>query len=117
MEQGKAKRKQTTLLPKHVWAIRTRLHMLGRETLSRALQLIIDSKLRECDLVRLRMLDVAPRGYAVDRASIRRRKTCQPVRFEITEHTKLAIDAKSPRQWTSENPGEADMFRSTLNVP
>ena len=46
-----------------------------------------------CDLVRLRIPDVAPRGYAVDRASIRQRKTCQPVKFEITEQTKLAIDA------------------------
>ena len=54
--------------------------------------LAIDSKLRGCDLVGLRIADVAPHGYAVDRASVRQRKTGRPVRFEITEQTRQAID-------------------------
>ena len=81
------------LLPKHVWAIRTRLHMLGKKRDLALFNLAIDSKLRGCDLVRLRAMDIAPNGYAIDRASIRQRKTRQPVKFEITEQTKLAIDA------------------------
>ena len=57
---------------KHVWAIRTRLQ-LDRRTRDLALfNLAIDSKLRGCDLVNLRVDDVAPRGYAVDRATVRR---------------------------------------------
>jgi hypothetical protein len=44
--------------------------------------LVIDSKLRECDLVALRVDDVAPQGYAIDRANARQRKTGRPVRFE-----------------------------------
>lgn len=91
--KGKLSGSKPPLLPKHVWAIRTRLHMLGKRRDLALFNLAIDSKLRGCDLVRLRITDVAPRGYAVDRASIRQRKTCQPVKFEITEQTKLAIDA------------------------
>jgi hypothetical protein len=41
-----------------------------------------------CDLVALRVDDVAPNGYAVDRANIRQRKTGRPVRFELTEVTR-----------------------------
>ena len=53
---------------------------------------LIDSKLRGCDLVGLKITDVAPHGYAVDRASVRQRKTGRPVRFEITEQTRQEID-------------------------
>jgi integrase len=44
------------------------------------------------DVVRLRVEDVAPYGYAVDRATVRQSKTGLPVRFEITEQTRQAID-------------------------
>jgi integrase len=54
--------------------------------------LAIDSKLRGCDVVALRVEDVAPRGYAIDRATVRQRKTGQPVRFELTEQTREAVD-------------------------
>ena len=81
------------LQPKHVWAIRTRLQ-LDRRTRDLALfNLAIDSKLRGCDLVRLRVDDVAPHGCALDRATVRQKKTGRPVKFEITEQTRHAIDA------------------------
>ncbi len=54
--------------------------------------LAIDSKLRGCDVVALRVEDVAPNGYAADRATIRQKKTGQPVRFELTEQTRQALD-------------------------
>jgi integrase len=54
--------------------------------------LAIDSKLRGCDVVALKVEDVAPNGYAVDRSTARQRKTGQPVRFELTEQTRQAID-------------------------
>jgi hypothetical protein len=47
--------------------------------------LAIDSKLRGCDVVALKVEDVASSGYAVDRATVRQKKTGQPVRFELTE--------------------------------
>jgi integrase len=52
----------------------------------------IDSKLRGCDVVNLKVEDVAPNGLAVDRATVRQRKTGHPVRFELTEQTRQAID-------------------------
>ena len=54
--------------------------------------LAIDSKLRGCDVVALKVEDVAPRGYAVDRAAVRQKKTGQPVKFELTEQTRQAVD-------------------------
>ena len=54
--------------------------------------LAIDSKLRGCDVVALKVEDVAPNGYAVERATVRQKKTGQPVRFELTEQTRQAID-------------------------
>jgi integrase len=55
-------------------------------------KLAIDSKLRARDLVSLKVEDVAPNGYAADRATVRQRKTGQPVRFELTEQTPQAVD-------------------------
>ena len=54
--------------------------------------LAIDSKLRGCDVVALKVEDVAPNGYALARATVRQRKTGQPVRFELTEQTRQAIE-------------------------
>jgi hypothetical protein len=51
------------------------------------LNLAIDSKLRGCDLVALRVADVAPNGYAVDSANVRQRKIVTPVRFELRADT------------------------------
>jgi integrase len=54
--------------------------------------LAIDSKLRGCDVVRMKVEDVAPNGYTLARATVRQRKTGRPVRFELTEQTRQAID-------------------------
>ena len=73
------------LRPKHVWSIRAKLQMAGRTRDLAMFNLAIDSKLRGCDVVSLRVEDVAPHGVAVDRATVRQRKTGQSVRFEMTE--------------------------------
>jgi integrase len=54
--------------------------------------LAIDSKLRGCDVVALKVEDVAPNGYTVERATVRQRKTGRPVKFELTEQTRQAIE-------------------------
>ena len=54
--------------------------------------LAIDSKLRGCDVVTLKVEDIAPHGYAIERATVRQRKTGRPVKFEITEHTRQSVD-------------------------
>ncbi len=80
------------LQPRHVWAIRTRLQLAGRTRDLALFNLAIDSKLRGCDVVSLKVEDVAPHGYAIDRAMVRQRKTGRPVKFEITEQTRQAVD-------------------------
>ena len=90
--KGKLTGPKPPLWPGHVWSIRAKLQ-LERRTRDLALfNLAIDSKLRGCDLVALRVDDVAPNGYAVDRATFRQRKTGRPVRFELTEVTREALD-------------------------
>jgi integrase len=54
--------------------------------------LAIDSKLRGCDVVALKVEDVAPHGYAIERVTVRQKKTGRPVRFEVTEQTQQAVD-------------------------
>jgi integrase len=77
---------------KHVWAIRTKLQIEGRTRDLALFNLAIDSKLRGCDVVAAKVEDVAPSGYAIDRATVRQKKTGHPVRFEIMEQTRQSLD-------------------------
>jgi integrase len=54
--------------------------------------LAIDSKLRGCDVVAIKVEDVAASGYTADRATVRQKKTGRPVRFELSEQTRQAVD-------------------------
>ena len=90
--KGKLIGPKPPLRPKHVWSIRTRLQVEGRTRDLAMFNLAIDSKLRGCDVVAIKVDDVAPHGYAADRATVRQRKTGRPVRFELTEQTRQAID-------------------------
>ncbi|MGY3611057.1 MULTISPECIES: tyrosine-type recombinase/integrase [unclassified Bradyrhizobium] len=80
------------LRPKHVWSIRTKLQVEGRVRDLALFNLAIDSKLRGCDVVSLKVEDIARSGYATDRATVRQKKTGRPVKFELTEATRQAID-------------------------
>ena len=82
MEQGKLIESKPPLRPKHVWSIRTKLQVEGRTRDLAMFNLAIDSKLRDCDVVALKVEDVASSGYAVDRATVRQKKAGRPVRFE-----------------------------------
>jgi integrase len=79
------------LKPKEVWAIRVRLQLEERRRDLALFNLAIDSKLRGCDLVRLRVNDVCLGGRVRDRATVIQQKTGRPVQFEITEQTRAAI--------------------------
>jgi hypothetical protein len=89
--KGKVIGPKPPLRPSQVWAIRTRLQMEDRKRDLALFNLAIDSKLRGCDVVAIRVEDVAPGGYALDRATIRQKKTGRPVRFELTDQTRSAI--------------------------
>jgi integrase len=90
--KGKLVGAKPPLRPSHVWSIRTKLQIEGKKRDLALFNLAIDSKLRGCDVVAVRVDDVAPSGYAMDRATIRQKKTGRPVRFELTEQTRQAID-------------------------
>ena len=79
--KGKLTGAKPPLRPKHVWPIRTKLQVEGRTRDLAMFNLAIDSKLRGCDVVALKVEDVAANGYSVDRATVRQKKTGQPVRF------------------------------------
>ena len=102
--KGKLIGAKPPLRPKHVWSIRTKLQIAGRTRDLAMFNLAIDSKLPGCDVVSLKLEDVAPHGHAIDRASVRQRKTGQPVRFEITEQTREAIDCYI--EAANKKPGE-----------
>ena len=90
--KGKLIGPRPPLRQKHVWAIRTMLQ-IERQIRDLALfNLAVDSKLRGCDVVAIRVDDVAPNGHAVARATVRQSKTGRPVRFELTEQTRQAIN-------------------------
>ena len=106
--RGKLIGPKPPLQPKHVWAIRTQLQLADKKRDLTLFNLAIDSKLRGCDVVSLRVDDVAPHGYAVDRATVRQRKTGRPVKFEITEQTRQAIDEYLAA--TAKGPGDFLFF-------
>jgi integrase len=90
--KGKLIGAKPPLRPKHVWSIRTRLMVEGRTRELAMFNLAIDSKLRGCDVIALKVEDVAPNGYTIERATVRQRKTGRPVKFELTEQTRQAIE-------------------------
>ena len=90
--KGKLTGQKPPLQLKHVWAIRTTLQLDGRLRDLALFNIAIDSKLRGCDVVSLKVEDVAPHGYAIDRATVRQKKTGRPVKFEISEQTRQSLD-------------------------
>jgi hypothetical protein len=72
--KGKLTGAKPPLQPKHVWSIRTKLQIEGRARDIAMFNLAIDGELRGCDVVALRVEDVAAGGYAADRATVGKRK-------------------------------------------
>ena len=89
--KGKLIGQKPPLKLKEIWAIRTRLQ-LGNKIRDLALfNLAIDSKLRGCDLVKLKIRDISLGSNIVKRAIVLQQKTHQPVQFELTEQTREAV--------------------------
>jgi len=91
--KGKLMGQKQPLSLQEIWSIRTHLQAAGDLRDLALFNLALDSKLRACDLLRLRVSDVVSGGQVVSRTSIRQRKTKRPVRFEITKRTKSSIEA------------------------
>ena len=74
-----------------IWSIRTKLQSEGRLRDVALFNLALDSKLRACDLLKLRVSDVSSSGKVNSRATVLQQKTGRPVQFEITSKTRKSI--------------------------
>ena len=103
--KGKIVGQKAPLKLKDIWAIRIRLQ-LGHRTRELALfDLGLDSKLRACDLVRLRVRDICHGDRVSTRAIVMQQKTKRPVQFEITAVTRDAL-----RDWIKQADLKSDDF-------
>jgi hypothetical protein len=81
------------LEPKHVWSIRVRLEIARLRRDLVIFNLAIDSKLRACDLVKLRVDGICSGANVRRRATIVQKKTGRPVQFEITDQSRSSVEA------------------------
>jgi integrase len=99
--KGRFVGQKRALRPKEVWAVRVRLQIKHNKRDLAMFNLAIDSKLRGCDLVSLRLDDIAVGGQVRDRATIIQRSTDRPVQFEITEQTRASL-----QDWLNARPAD-----------
>jgi site-specific recombinase XerC len=90
--KGRLVGQKRPLKSKEVWNIRARLQIDARRRDLAMFNLAIDSKLRGCDLVRLKIDDLCVGGRLRDRATIIQKKTGRPVQFELTEQTRAWVE-------------------------
>ncbi len=89
--KGKLVGQKAPLKLKDIWAIRVRLQLSNDIRNLALFNLAIDSKLRACDLVKLRVRDIAHGEHVAPRAIVMQQKTQRPVQFEITEQTRESL--------------------------
>jgi integrase len=89
--KGKLLGQKPPLKLRELWAIRVRLQLARRARELALFNLAIDSKLRGCDLVGLRVHDVVHGSRVAARAIVMQKKTQRPVQFEINEQTRDAV--------------------------
>jgi len=91
--KGKLVGQKALLKLREIWGIRIRLQLADRTRELALFNLAVDSKLRSCDLVRLRVRDVTHGNQVASRAIVTQQKTRRPVQFEITEQTRESVAA------------------------
>ncbi len=89
--KGKLVGQKLPLKLQEIWAIRVRLQIRDRHRELALFNLAIDSKLRACDLLKLRVSDVSSGGRIGSRAMVMQQKTGRAVQFEITPRTREVI--------------------------
>ncbi|MGU7782678.1 tyrosine-type recombinase/integrase [Burkholderia sp. PU8-34] len=91
--KGRLTGQKPPLKLKEIWAIRLRLQLSSRTRELAMFNLAIDSKLRACDLTKLRVRDVRHGDHGASRAMVLQQKTQRPVQFEISEQTRESVGA------------------------
>lgn len=91
--KGKLVGQKAPLRLRDIWAIRVRLELANKDRDLALFNLAIDSKLRACDLTKLRVRDIAHGDHVSTRAIVLQQKTQRPVQFEITAQTRASVEA------------------------
>ena len=89
--KGKITGQKPPLKLNEVWAIRIRLQIADKTRDLALFNLALDSKLRSCDLVKLKVSDVAHGARIAKRSTVMQMKTKRPVQFEITKQTRHSV--------------------------
>jgi len=89
--KGKLVGQKSPLKLKEIWSIRIRLELSHRVRDLALFNLALDSKLRGCDLVKLKVRDISHGEHISPRAIVMQQKTGRPVQFEITEQTRKSV--------------------------
>lgn len=109
--KGKLIGQKSPLKLKEIWAIRIRLQMAKSIRELALFNLAIDSKLRGCDLVKLRVCDIAQGNRVSSRAIIMQQKTHRPVQFEITEQTRDSLES-----WINQAKLKSEQYLFTSRI-
>ena len=109
--KGKLIGQRPPLKLKEIWGIRIRLQLKSKIRDLAMFNLAIDSKLRSCDLVKLKVRDISTGSGIASRAMVMQQKTQQPVQFEITEQTRESI-----RKWVSHASLSYDDYLFTSRI-
>jgi len=91
--KGKLMGQKPPLKLQEVWSIRIRLEIAKKQRDLAMFNLAIDSKLRSCDLVKLKVVDIAHGSHILNRAMVVQQKTKRPVQFEITPGTQKCVSS------------------------
>jgi integrase len=89
--KGKLIGQKPPLKLREIWGIRIRLQLSSNTRQLALFNLAIDSKLRGCDLVRLKVRDVLHGDQIASRKLNIQKKTKRPVQFELTDHTRHSL--------------------------
>jgi integrase len=111
--KGKIVGQKPPLKLKEIWAIRIRLQMEENNRDIALFNLALDSKLRACDLVKMKVSDISHNGRVSKRAIVMQQKTKKPVQFELTQQTRESVE-----HWISINQLQANehLFPSKTSV-
>lgn len=102
---GKMVGTKRPLTQKQIWAVRFFLDREGRLRDRALFDLALDSKLRGCDLVKIKIGDVVSGGEIRTRSIVIQQKTGRPVQFELTTDVRASLLA-----WLERRGGSVDDY-------
>ena len=110
--KGKLVGQKAPLKRQEIWNIRIRLQLAQKTRELALFNLAIDSKLRGCDLLKLKVRDILHGDQITARALIMQQKTKRVVQFEITSHTRASL-----KEWIGKAHLETDDYLFPSRIP